>query len=288
MDLSYSEEYEAFRSEVQGFLEANWPPQPSTERPTAEQIADFRRRAIDAGYLARAIPKRYGGSEQEVDALKATIIREEFRNKRAPGDVAGIGPSMLVPTLLERGEEWMKENGGVLTAEDFARYRVRVRAPLRTRYRGHEIVGFPPPSSGGTHVAQILNILESFDLEQADSVEQTHLVIEAMKLAFADRAHWLGDADHVDVPVNGLVSQTYARKLARRISRERAAAARESAVHPWWARGVRRGARVGCMLEVAELLPADEARSKRAAPRRWRRRGDRRQTSTSEFTAEAN
>ncbi len=110
MDLSYSEEYEAFRGEVKTFLEANWPATGSeADLPREEQITRFRARAIEAGYLARAIPKRYGGSEQEADVFKATIIREEFRTARAPADVAGIGPSMLVPTLLDRGEEWQKD-----------------------------------------------------------------------------------------------------------------------------------------------------------------------------------
>lgn len=118
-------------------------------------------------------------------------------------------------------EAWMEKNGGILTREDFARYRLQERKPLRTTYRGHEIVGFPPPSSGGTHVAQILNILENFDLKQASAADRTHLVVEAMKLAFADRAHWLGDADFVEVPVEGLVSKQYARELAARITPKR-------------------------------------------------------------------
>ena len=89
---------------------------------------------------------------------------------------------------------------------------------MRTTYRGHEIVGFPPPSSGGVHVAQILNILEVFDLPSMapDSAEFVHLVTEAMRLAFADRAHWLGDADFAPVP-RGLAAKKYARRLAKKI-----------------------------------------------------------------------
>ena len=71
-----------------------------------EQGAIFRQRAIEAGYVARGIPKKYGGSEQDPDVLKATIIGQEFRKAHAPGELRGIGPSMLVPTLLEKGEEW--------------------------------------------------------------------------------------------------------------------------------------------------------------------------------------
>jgi gamma-glutamyltranspeptidase/glutathione hydrolase len=115
--------------------------------------------------------------------------------------------------------KWMAERGGLLTAEDFAQYRPVVRQPLVTTYRGWTIVGFPPPSSGGVHVAQILHMLETFDLaaiHQRDPVAFHHLLAEAMKLAFADRAYWLGDPDFARVP-RGLVDKEYARSLAARI-----------------------------------------------------------------------
>ena len=110
MDLSYSAEYEAFRAEVSAFLAASWPLQGKEAELASDQKASlFRGRAIEAGYLARSVPKRYGGSEQAPDVLKGQIIREEFFRARAPGELAGIGPSMLVPTLLEKGAEWQKE-----------------------------------------------------------------------------------------------------------------------------------------------------------------------------------
>jgi gamma-glutamyltranspeptidase/glutathione hydrolase len=117
-----------------------------------------------------------------------------------------------------RAVAWLEANGGLITIQDFAAYQPRLREPIRTTYRGHEIIGFPPPSSGGVHVAQILNILAHFDLRTMgeDSADFVHVVAEAMKLAFADRAHWLGDPDHVGVP-RGLVSSEYARDLARLI-----------------------------------------------------------------------
>lgn len=122
-----------------------------------------------------------------------------------------------------RTERWMKSNSGIATARDFHDYDFKVREPVRTTYRGHEIVGFPPPSSGGVHVAQILNILEQFDLKAmgANSADFVHVVAEAMKLAFADRAFWLGDPDFVPVP-RGLVAKDYAAKLAKRIDMRRA------------------------------------------------------------------
>ena len=118
----------------------------------------------------------------------------------------------------------MRAHGGLLTRDDFATYEARQREPIVTTYRDYTIVGFPPPSSGGVHVAQILNILENFDLAEIyrrDPAEAKHILGEAMKLAFADRAHWLGDADYVRVP-RGLIDKDYARDLARRIDPARA------------------------------------------------------------------
>jgi len=110
MDLSYSAEYEAFRSEVRAFLAENWPPRSlDAALKRREQEALFRRRATEAAYLNRGIPKRYGGSEQPPDLLKAGIIREEFNRARAPMEVPGNGMMMLVPTLLECGKDWQKE-----------------------------------------------------------------------------------------------------------------------------------------------------------------------------------
>jgi gamma-glutamyltranspeptidase/glutathione hydrolase len=121
-----------------------------------------------------------------------------------------------------RVDAWMKHNGGILTADDFARYTVRRRTPVVSTYRGYTIVGVPPPSSGGVHVAQILNILENFDLAGAkDEATRLNLIAEAMKLAFADRAYWLGDPAYVDVP-RGLLDKGYAKQLAARVDPSRA------------------------------------------------------------------
>ena len=121
-------------------------------------------------------------------------------------------------------EDWMKVNGGVMQAVDFANYEAKTREPIKTTYRDFEVIGFPPPSSGGVHVAQMLNILEEFDLKsiyERDPAQFTHLVVEAMKLAFADRAFWLGDADFADVP-KGLVAKAYAKELSKKIDLKKA------------------------------------------------------------------
>jgi gamma-glutamyltranspeptidase/glutathione hydrolase len=120
--------------------------------------------------------------------------------------------------FAEKTDTWMKENGGLMSAADLAAYRVQSRQPLRSSYRGHDIVGFPPPSSGGVHVAQILNMLETFNLNALGDGSDAfiHIITEAMKPAFADRAHWLGDPDFTPVP-RGLTDPAYCRTLAARI-----------------------------------------------------------------------
>lgn len=110
MDLRYSQEYEAYRQELQAFLAGHWPPSGEVAAlKRREQEAWFRTRAIAAGYLYRSVPKVYGGAEQAADVLKAQIIREEFARVRAPGEIPGVGTAMVVPTLLECGTEDQKQ-----------------------------------------------------------------------------------------------------------------------------------------------------------------------------------
>jgi gamma-glutamyltranspeptidase/glutathione hydrolase len=116
--------------------------------------------------------------------------------------------------FARRTAEWMKENRGLITEHDFAEYAVKRRSHLETQYRGYTIIGFPPPSSGGVHVAQILNILEAKGPVKAE--DSVHVVAEAMKLAFADRAFWLGDPAFTKVP-RGLADKDYGQSLAAKI-----------------------------------------------------------------------
>src|SRR5215212_11299582 len=106
----------------------------------------------------------------------------------------------------------MKRNNGLMTMEDLRGYIAKERAPLRGNYRGHEIISMPPPSSGGAVLIEMLNILEGFDLKkmEASSSDRYHLMAEAMRRAFADRAEYMGDSDFVKVPVPGLIDKSYA------------------------------------------------------------------------------
>jgi gamma-glutamyltranspeptidase / glutathione hydrolase len=106
----------------------------------------------------------------------------------------------------------MAANGGLVGLDDLAGYRVHERPPVRASYRGHDLIAMGPVSSGGTHVAQLLRLLEGFDLAGAGfgTVESVHLIAEALKVAFADRFRYLADPALVDVPVAWLTSSEYA------------------------------------------------------------------------------
>jgi len=123
----------------------------------------------------------------------------------------------------------MKNNSGLMTLEDLKNYRAVIRQPVRGTYRGYEIVSMPPPSSGGVHLIQMLNILEGYPLRSlgAKSAGTLHLLAESMKLAYADRSRHLGDPDFWKVPVRGLLSKSYADQLRKLIQRNRAKPSKE-------------------------------------------------------------
>jgi gamma-glutamyltranspeptidase/glutathione hydrolase len=118
----------------------------------------------------------------------------------------------------------VKRRGGLLTIADLENVKPRWRDAVVGQYRGLRVASFPPPSSGGAVLVQALNVLEGFDLSahRAGSAPAIHLVTEAMKLAFADRAAYMGDSDFVDVPIARLVSREYAVAQRARIDADKA------------------------------------------------------------------
>ncbi|MBP7199696.1 MAG: gamma-glutamyltransferase [Thermotogaceae bacterium] len=113
----------------------------------------------------------------------------------------------------------VQKRGGVITLEDLANYDLQIRKPVVGTYRDYTILSVPPASSGGTHIIELLNIMENFDLATlGDNTPETlHLWSEAMKLIFADRSKYMADTAFVDVPLTGLTSKEYARTLAAKI-----------------------------------------------------------------------
>ncbi len=177
--------------------------------------------------------------------FSAEEFPETWRIQFAPFDPAAMQGQRLVQKdlagslrlLSRRGEGVFRDGevaramvaevqrrGGLLSIEDLKGYQPRWREAVLGEYRGFRVASFPPPSSGGAVLIQALNILEGFDLAglRAGGAPAIHLVTEAMKLAFADRAAYMGDSDFVDVPVARLVSRDYATAQRARINASRA------------------------------------------------------------------
>ena len=123
----------------------------------------------------------------------------------------------------------MAPHAGALSLQDLKNYKVVEREPVRGSYRGYQIVTMPPPSSGGAHLIQILNMMERWPMNQwgANSAKSIHHMAEGMKLAYADRAEYLGDPDFVKVPLKGLTSKRYADQLAASINATQARSAKD-------------------------------------------------------------
>ena len=139
--------------------------------------------------------------------------------------IAKQGPSAFYEgDIAKKIVAEMDKHGGLISAGDLKNYKVVERVPVTGNYRGYQVMSMPPPSSGGVHIIQMMNILERYPLKEygADSAQSIHLMAEAMKLAYADRSEYLGDPDFTKVPVKGLTSRAYADELAKKINPDRA------------------------------------------------------------------
>ncbi len=127
------------------------------------------------------------------------------------------GAAFYTGEIAERLTRAMASNGGLITMEDLAAYEAVERPPIRGSYRGYEVISMPPPSSGGTILVEMLNILEALDLprhEGPNDPQVLHLMVEAMRQGYLDRAKYLGDSDHIEIPIERLTSKQYARSVA--------------------------------------------------------------------------
>lgn len=148
---------------------------------------------------------------------------ELIQNEGRDGFYKGKNAKMLA--------DFMRANGGIITEEDLEKYEAVEREPIRSTYRGYEVVGMPPPSSGGVVIAQMLNILEGFDMSSYghNSAQYLHLLTEAMRRSFADRAEHLGDPDfNESMPLDKLLDKDYAANLRATIDMAKASVSSET------------------------------------------------------------
>jgi gamma-glutamyltranspeptidase/glutathione hydrolase len=187
--------------------------------PYLRSVTEMSREAL-ARFPASADVFLPGGRLPEVDSI---IRRGDYANTLER--ISSAGPDWLYRGPLgEQVAEDMERNGGLITMADLEGYRVYERMPVRGTYRGYEIVSMAPASSGGTHIIQMLNILEGFDLGGLGfgTADTVHLIAEAMKIAFADRFRYMADPETTNVPVDWLTSKAYAAERRAQIDPARA------------------------------------------------------------------
>src|SRR3984893_6967349 len=170
-------------------------------------------KAISAVYLPNGTPLNAG--ERVVQAEYAATLATISRDGEAALYQGPLGDILV---------DYMKAHGGFISREDLASYQTVERSPVRADYRGWEILGPPPPAASGVHIAQMLNILEGYDIAAMGfgSAATIHHLAEVLKIAFADRAAASGDPDFVGVPVERLTSKAYAGERRRAIDAGRA------------------------------------------------------------------
>jgi len=144
--------------------------------------------------------------------------------------IADNGPgSFYNGAIAKRIDSFMRQNGGLITSHDLKSYKAVTRKPVQGEYRGYKIYSMPPPSSGGIHVIQMLNILEQFPLSSFghNTAKTIHILAEAMKYAFADRSKHLGDPDFSPIPVSELTSKKYAKFIKDKIDTKKITPSRD-------------------------------------------------------------
>lgn len=164
-------------------------------------------------YLKDGLPYEAGDRLVNKD-LAATLTKISKEGKKAfyEGEIA------------KKIADEVQKQGGLMTVEDLKNYTIEEREPVVGKYRDYTIISCPPASSGGTHIVQLLNMVENYDLKAMgdNTPESWHIWAESMKQAFADRAEYMGDTAYVKVPLKGLTSKEYAKEVVKKIDLEKA------------------------------------------------------------------
>lgn len=173
-------------------------------------------------------------SIQKYDAIRSYYLKSDWSLYKTGEEFSNPDLAKTLTLIAENGADAfykgevaeamlaeIKKYGGVMTQEDLDNYSANLREPVTGTYRGYQVISCPPPSSGGTHIVQILNILENFDVGsmEVNSSEYLHLWSETLKATFADREAYMADTDFVeDVPLSGLTDKAYAKTIADQIT----------------------------------------------------------------------
>jgi gamma-glutamyltranspeptidase/glutathione hydrolase len=197
--------------------------------PVTEDIADMSDNELARLKRWPSTAKIFLKPDGTALALGSSLVQSDLANTLEA--IAKDGPRAFYDGAIAANiATAVQAAGGVMTTDDLKSYTAFERAPVRGSYRGYDIVSMPPPSSGGVELIEMLNILEGYDLGHEDAGQTMHLMVEAMKRAYADRALFLGDPDQVKAPVEKLISKDYAATWRATIDPEHATPA--SAIRP--------------------------------------------------------
>lgn len=186
------------------------------------RLAGFRKDVLNRYPEAAGIFLKNGEPPKEGDLIKQPDLADTLQaivDKGFDGFYKGEVAQKMVKSVTDAG--------GIWTLEDLKRYNIIERTPIVSTYHDFTITSVPPPSSGGVALATMFNILERFPWRTMNEVERTHLLVEAMKRAYKDRAEFLGDADFVEVPVERLTSKQHGEKWAKTIKLDKAVPSKE-------------------------------------------------------------
>lgn len=181
----------------------------------AVSLTGLKRRMSQWPSTAAIFYKADGSDYQVNEILKQPELAHSLQliaQKGTKGFYEGETAAKLITAI--------QEAGGIMTLEDLKRYRAVEREPVRGQYRGYGVVSMPPPSSGGVHIIQMLNVLQQFPIDKFghNTAETIHVMAETMKQAYADRSEYLGDPDYYKVPLKQLTNTDYAQKIASKIA----------------------------------------------------------------------
>ncbi|MGI2147012.1 gamma-glutamyltransferase [Shewanella baltica] len=181
----------------------------------AQSLAGLKRRMTQWPTTVAIFYKADGSDYQVDDILKQPELAHSLSliaEKGTKGFYEGETATKLINAV--------KDAGGIMTLDDLKNYKVVEREPVRGEYRGYEVVSMPPPSSGGVHIIEMLNVLQQFPIDKLghNTAQTIHLMAETMKHAYSDRSEYLGDPDFYKVPVKALTSKDYAQKIASQIA----------------------------------------------------------------------
>lgn len=191
----------------------------STGFPVYDNLHDTLKKANQLNRLSDEAKRVYFVDGKRVPEIGEVLIQPDLAATILAIQTEGPD-AFYTGTIANKIASYMKSRGGLITKDDLAAYAPILRKPVVGEYRGYEILSMPPPSSGGAHIIQILNLMEPYPIGVwgHNDPRSVHVFVEAMKLAYADRSKHLGDPAFYDVPIRGLTSKAYAGILRNQIN----------------------------------------------------------------------